>query len=205
EVGQVVGPQSPVVTLVGTDRFWVQVSVPVNHLAWISVPGRNGTEGSKALVRHTSGEQVVERIGHVVRMLGDLDPVGRMARLLVEIEDPLRLNKDEPGLPLLLGAYVEVRIEGQEVEDVIEIPRSTLQEGNQVYVMTPKNLLDIRSVTVPWRTEDTVWVSKGLSTGDRVITSRIPLALRGMTLRLATAPSETSAIAPTEAQEAPTP
>ncbi len=45
DLGQLVGPQTEVATLVGTDAYWVQVSLPVAHLAWIEIPdgGRHGS------------------------------------------------------------------------------------------------------------------------------------------------------------------
>jgi multidrug resistance efflux pump len=42
DTGQLVTPQSPLATLVGTDRFWVRVSLPVDKLAFVRIPGRNG-------------------------------------------------------------------------------------------------------------------------------------------------------------------
>ncbi len=40
--GQLVSRQTVLATLVGTDQFWVQVSVPVSVLQRISLPGDNG-------------------------------------------------------------------------------------------------------------------------------------------------------------------
>jgi multidrug efflux pump subunit AcrA (membrane-fusion protein) len=84
--------------------------------------------------------------------MGDLDPMGRMARVLVEIEDPLglatkvdtavgeRAASAEDGLPLLIGAFVKVEIAGREVADAVEIPREALRGGDTVYVMAGKRV-----------------------------------------------------------------
>ncbi|MCA9631953.1 MAG: HlyD family efflux transporter periplasmic adaptor subunit, partial [Myxococcales bacterium] len=97
DVGQLVGPQSVLATLVGTDHFWVQVSVPLDKLSRIRIPGVNAEagEGSRATVIQRMGEQRVEREGEVVRLMGDLDPAGRMARVLVQIPDPMALAARE--------------------------------------------------------------------------------------------------------------
>lgn len=184
--GQLVGPNSQLATLVGTDAFWVQIAMPMENLNWIKVPGVNSSEGAEARVFQQVGEQRVERTGRVVRLLGDLDPVGRMARVLVEIEDPFNLKREgERGLPLLVGAFVNVEIDGGRVENVFEIPRAALREGDRVYVYGKDDKLHIQDLTVVWRAPESVLVRKGLKNGDRIIVSRIGTPVEGMLLRLA--------------------
>ena len=50
DVGQLVGPQAPLGSLVGTDRFWVQVSIPVDDLGVITLPDEDGFGGSEAAI-----------------------------------------------------------------------------------------------------------------------------------------------------------
>ncbi len=176
EVGQVVQPGMRLGRLVGTDAFWVQVSVPVADLDWLEVPGAHAT------VTHRSGARVVERRGTVVRMLGDLDPLGSMARLVVEIPDPLGLRDDTK--PLLLGAFVEVSLEGRAADGVYELPRVALREGDRVWRVDADNRLLSGPVTVLRRLRETVLVSEGLADGDRVITSRLASPVPGMQLRV---------------------
>ena len=206
DTGQLVSPASRLATLVGSDSFWVQVSIPVEKLEWMSVPGLNAKadEGSSVVVWQDVGGRRVERTGRVMRLLGDLDPVGSMARLLVEIQDPLgksfakkngagkkdadaegakaKSDGDDQELPILLGAFVQVGIEARQIADVIEVPRLALREDDSVYVYS-NGKLQIRDVSVVWRRESSVLISKGLKSGDEVIVSRLPNAVPGMKLR----------------------
>ena len=211
EEGQVVAPQQSVAQLVNSDIFVVSVSLPVEDLRWLRVPGMNApllTEKdiealaqqgpntqeneqrtSFAWVRQPVGDAEIERWGFVTRLLGDLDPVGRMARLLVAIADPLGMHVKEPpqgaaGLPLLLGAYVDVDLFGMTLDDLVEVPRLALRNGDFVYVATADNTLDIRAVEVARRRPDSVLVRAGLRDGERVITSAMPSAVQGMELRV---------------------
>jgi RND family efflux transporter MFP subunit len=198
DLGQLVSPAMQLGTLVGTDRFWVQVSIPIDKLGFIDVPAVNvkDGEGSAAVTSQEIAGRRVERPGRVVRLLGDLDPVGRMARVLVEIYDPLGLERGsprkngggdaaapKPELPILLGAFVEVHIDARDVSDVIEIPRLALHAGDQVYVHGPDGRLEIREVEIVWRREQSVLVKKGVNPNDEIIVSRLPNAVRGMRLR----------------------
>ncbi len=190
DLGQLVGPTSQLATLVGTDRFWVQVSIPMERLAWIQVPGVNGENGSPARVLQEVGEDgAIVREGRVVRLLGDLDPVGRMARVLVAIDDPLGLHRDTaaaPGdpssLPILLGAFVRVEIEAGELSDVYEIPRTALHAGDVVHLLGEEDRLALREVDVVWRRARTVLV-RGLHPGDLLIQTRVPTPVEGTQLR----------------------
>jgi RND family efflux transporter MFP subunit len=183
--GEVLGARARVATLVGTDAFWVQVSVPVDTLGSMRIPGvRGAEEGSRAAVVQQLGEQRVEREGRVIKLLPELEDVGTMARVLVEVRDPLGLEApDDERLPLLLGAYVHVAIEAPPLE-AIEIPRVALREGDQVYVMDEDDRLAIRGVTIGWRREHSVLVSSGLTSGERIITSSVPTPVEGLELRV---------------------
>jgi len=78
--GAIVSPQTTVATLAGTDEFWVQVSLPVDELRWVRIPGSR----VKVYDEAAWGEGVW-REGRVVRLLSALEPQGRMARLLVAV------------------------------------------------------------------------------------------------------------------------
>ncbi|RLB64779.1 MAG: hypothetical protein DRI90_03765 [Deltaproteobacteria bacterium] len=213
--GQLVGPASQLAVLVGTDSFWVQVSLPMDKLDYVVLPQR-GEKGSPARVWVETGRGRIEREGTVVRLLGDLDPVGRMARVLIEIDDPFQLREaaaaeDQPvaelsaaaegqavksKLPLLLGAFVRVVIEGVELDHVAEIPRRALQPGKEVFLLSADGTLVIEKVQVVWGSEHTVLVSGPLKTGQRLILSTLPAPVAGMKLRAAdrtAAPSSSGA------------
>jgi hypothetical protein len=125
--------------------------------------------------------QIVRR-GRIVRLLGDLDPVGRMARLLVAIDDPFGLrapgsngNREngDPGRRLLLGAYVRVEIEGREEEGLFKVPRVAIRKGDRIWLMGQDEHLTVQQVQVAWREKDAVFVRSGLKAGQRIITSAV--------------------------------
>lgn len=177
DLGQLIAPQTVVATFVGTDRFWVQVSIPVASLIRVRVR-RGDTPGSTARVSQQTGQGIVQRAGEVVRQLPDLDPGGAMARVLVTIKDPL-----ESEVPLLLGSFVDVEVEAGVIENAFRIPRSAIHDGTRIYVMGSDDRLEIREVGIAWAEPDAVLVTSGISSDDRLITSRITTAVPRMLLR----------------------
>lgn len=188
-LGRLLNPQTEVATLAASDRFRIRAAVPVAKLPEIAIPGITGEIGSTAVVRHDMGERLVEKEGRVVRLLADIEPAGRMARLLIEVEDPLNLAADNSGeaargMPLLLGAYVDVEIEVPGRPELIEVPRQAVHDGDRVYVYTAEKTLAIRQVNIVWRRPDTVLVDRGLEDGERIVISRLAAPVEGMRLRL---------------------
>lgn len=201
EIGQIVGPASRLATLIGTDTAWVEASIPVERLAWLAIPGVSveAGAGAAATVIQTAGSSVrVERRGQVIRLLGDVEPGGRMARVLIEIPDPYGLQSElaERGIPLLVGSFVRVQIQGRSIEDAIAVPRVALREDDTVWVVADDGTLTVQPVVVSWREADQVLVTKGLAVGARVVTSVLAAPVPGMALRLEG--SETAAGEPTE-------
>ena len=171
--------------LVGTDVWWIEIALPVDQLRWISLP-EGDTPGATVILRHPSAwGPEASRTGRVVRLAAGLEELGRMARLLVEIKDPLALAPESAGKPKLhLGAWVQAEIEGQTVNDAIALPRRLLRDDLRVHVMTPEDTLEIREPTVAWRGREEVLITAGLRPGDRVVESELPAAVEGMALAL---------------------
>jgi RND family efflux transporter MFP subunit len=186
--GQLVSRQTNLANLAGTDQFWVRVSVPVSVLQRISFSGEPGIRGSAAEVifESVSGLPVVRR-GSVLRMMGDLDPEGRMARLLIIVDDPLNLREDsrkQKGRDrILLGSYVKVNIDAGFFDNVYSIPRQALREGDVLWVKDRNDTLQVRDVTVVWRRRDEVLVRADLVEGDTLILSRFQSPLPGMKVK----------------------
>jgi multidrug efflux pump subunit AcrA (membrane-fusion protein) len=185
DVGSQIAVGSELASLVGTDAFWIQVSVPVDQLHWIEIPGFNSENGAAVKVLHRSGwGNGMSRTGRVQQMMTDVEPEGRMARLLVVVEDPLDLKRPpDERQPLILNSYVSVAIRGRPLENVASIPRTSLRDGRRVWVAAADDKLDIRDVTIVWGGADYVFVSDGLHNGDRLITSDLGAPVQDMAVR----------------------
>ncbi len=183
EVGQLINTRSSVATLVGTDEFRVQVSVPIKQVEGIVFPDA-GRPSSVQVIRERGNGEPVVRQGAVVELLGDVTQNGRMAQVLVSITDPLELAKPaRVRRPLLLGEYVRVEIQGPELHDVIVLPRDAIREGSRVWVKNAENQLDVRPVEVVLSRKETVLIGQGLRDGEEVITSQVPAAIPGLPLQ----------------------
>lgn len=181
-IGSQVSGQETLAELIGTDFYWVQATLPVDRLDWITIP-RNAKQMGP-LVRITySADHVVE--GRVVRLLGDLTDLGRMAKIIVEVNDPLaRTQSDNKRAPLLIGEYVRLEIQGRQLENVFAVPRTALRDDDTVWLLGDENKLDIRKVKPVWRGTDKVLLRDHLKAGDQLVISDLPAPVAGMELQV---------------------
>ena len=177
DVGTRVANGTNLAVLAGTDAYWVELSVPAASLRWIDAPG-----ATVRLYHENVWGKGVSREGRVIRLLGDLDQGGRMARLLVEVPDPLSVQApDRPAL--LLGAFLRAEIEGRRVEGGFAIDRSWLRDGDTLWVLSDDGRLEIRTVEVLYRGADQVYLRDGLKAGERIVVSDLAVPVEGMPLR----------------------
>ncbi|BES70597.1 hypothetical protein RE428_16150 [Marinobacter nanhaiticus D15-8W] len=183
--GAEVSTSTTLAELVGVKTWWVELSVPVNALKWLSFPGQ-GSEGSTVTLRYESvWPSHVTRQGRVVRLLGQLEEGGRMAQVLVAVDDPLaRLpgNEDQPRL--LLGAYIRGEIQGRTIEGAVALQPEWIHANNTVWLMDENDGLAMRKVDIAYRDAERVLVTEGIEDGDRIVTSQISVVTEGMPLRV---------------------
>ena len=179
DVGQVVGPGTPLATLVGTDTFWVMVSLPVEKLTTLQIPQVNAIEGSSAIVSQQLPDgRTILRAGRLLQLAGQLDAMTRNAQVIVAVEQPLQPGSDGTGLPLLPGAYVKVQLSGAEMPSAISLPRPAVHDGNSVWLAIDDRLTK-RSVAVAEGDAKHVIITAGLEPGDQVITTPLPVPIEG--------------------------
>jgi RND family efflux transporter MFP subunit len=183
DIGSQVSGQDRLAELVGTDEYWIQASMPVDRLDWIMIPRISGDPGSKVRIFFRNG---IELSGTVIKLLGELEAEGRMARVLVEIKDPLGLKfteKKHP--PLLIGEYVRMEIEGRQLKNVYRIPSTALRDNTRIWLVSNDGKLEIRKVETLWRDAQTVLLADGLQPGEQLIVSDLSKPVNGMQLQVA--------------------
>ncbi len=182
--GDTVTTNIPLVRLVGSDEFWIELAVPLGDLKWIQLPEPNDGPGAEVRIYNTAawGEDVF-RMGHLLRRLPGVDN-GRMARILATVDDPLALeSQSENNLPLLAATYVRAEITGKPVDSTVVLPQELVRQNNEVWVMGDDNLLQIRKVRILYRGRNEILIASGIEPGDKVIVTELTIPVEGMPLR----------------------
>lgn len=179
-VGSQVAPGDELAQLVGIEEYWVVATVPVRSLNWVQFSEADG-HGSPVMLYNPdtwlSGE---ERHATVSRMIGSLDQQTRLARVVIQVEDPLARKTEGP--PLILDTLLEAHIKGRPIEDVIRLDRDYVHEGDTVWVMKDGKL-EIRETDIVFRDANDAYIQDGLESGEEVVTTTLATVAEGIGLR----------------------
>lgn len=180
-VGSQVAAGGALARLVGVDTYWVETTIPLERLRWLNF-SEDTAQASPVSIRHrTAWPEGRTREGYLYRLVGELEGDTRMARVLVAVDDPLGRGSDAPGL--ILGSFVECRIHGRPIENVVRIQRELVRKNDTVWLMRDDRLA-IQPVRIAFQDAEYAYVSEGLAAGDRVVTTSLATVKDGIPLRL---------------------
>ncbi len=190
DLGQYVVVGQTLAEAYATDVFEVRVPVEESELHWLRFPGRAGAPAngspangavaradagpSRATLRNLGDPTMPPFEGTLSRIEGRLEPESRMATVVIEVP-----SRD--GLRLLPGAFVEVTLEGGELEDVAVVPRAARRVGGNLWLEQDGVLTVFRPEVVREQGEELL--VRGLPPGARLVTSDLEAVVDGMAVR----------------------
>lgn len=180
-IGDYVGPGSPVALMFATDAMEIRVPLTDADLGSMRIPvGFTATAANPGPVAHVSnvtGGRVRTWEGRLVRTEASIDARTRLVYGVVEVRDPFNARHAAPLAP---GMFVSARLEGSSRETLVAAPRSALKRNEFVYVVTPENTIDVRQVRPAQTTADEVLFREGVADGERVVVSVLTSPRQGM-------------------------
>lgn len=155
-LGQVVSPQSPLARLLELGKMKATVTVPIDQITWIDIPGiASVKKGSSVILTQNIGTgKQIKREGKVTALVGEIDQQTRRAKLNIII--PAVSNNE---MPLLPGAFVDANIKGKVVENSVSIPREGISAGMNAWKVTNDSSLVKFNFERLWGTKDHIVVN----------------------------------------------
>jgi hypothetical protein len=171
----------------------VEATVPMSKLRWLDFPESEFEKGSPVKITNRSAWEKDEfREGYLYKLIGALEGNTRLAKVLVAVDDPLLQKTDSKDLqPLIIGAFMEVRIEATEIEDVFRVSRDFIRKDETVWVMKDGKL-QIREVEIPFQNADYAFVKSGLNNNEKVVATNLTTVVEGVSLRVEGSPESSS-------------
>ncbi len=173
-VGDYAQPSRVLAEVAATDRFFIRASVPLSSLE--PLPGL-GKKPYPAVITLSDGS-TRDAVTH--KLLPDLTERGRMARILLVVNNPY---DDAASRPLLLNEYVRISIAGEVAPRSSLIPRRLLRDGNVVWMIDRDNKLRILPVELLQGYEDAVLIRVKSDPGMELVTTDLNAAVDGMDVR----------------------
>ena len=164
ELGEQVGPGTPLGTVYRIDALQVEAPVEIGDLERLApVVGRT------AVVR-AGGRAFSAQVDRVSSLVA---PRSRLATVF------LRFSEGPPANPLPLpGSFAEIAVQGSVVQGVYVLPESAEQDRNRVWVIENGRLKAVAPRTVLRTHAD--WVVESFDAGDGVVLGTVPGAREGL-------------------------
>lgn len=181
DLGQYIRSGGVIGKLSGTDQAEIYVPLPYSELQWLNMPAANSHQSGSTAAIFLPGEKQPHWQGKIIRSLGEIDPTTRMATVVIAVDNPYATASNQFNLET--GMFVDIQIKGKPLDNILSIPRKTLRNNQQIWVVDKNNRLKIKTVEIARREKDQLLVSHGLSPDDRVITTTLAAAADGLLLR----------------------
>ena len=190
DVGQYVARGTAIATIYSVETAEVRLPLANSELAFIDLPLSYRGEGDSSvgptvfLSTSFAGKRH-EWQGRIVRTEGEIDPRSRQVHAVAQVDDPYSRSSSPGRPPLAVGMFVQARIAGRTLRRVAILPRHALRDDETVLVVDEASRIRFRRVTVARKQGDTIVISDGLTSGERVCISPLDVVSDGMTVRVA--------------------
>lgn len=182
-IGEVINENTALGQVFATDR--VEVRLPFNdqqlYALGLPIGFSAGPDNAPAVTfSATVAGQRHTWQGELRHLDAAVDARTRLIYATAEVADPYGAGRSQQGMPIAVGLFVDARLEGRELVQVVRIPSKGLRPGEQIYVVDASGRLDIRTVSVAASDADTTIIRDGLRAGEAVVVSTLRNAVSGM-------------------------
>lgn len=175
EIGAVVAPGSILAELYSNGEIEVRLPLSLEDFGFLDRDESGNIRGDVVL-KGRIGIREYEWKAVPARVDPEIDRKTLSAGVVVKV-----LESDDADFPLPpVGLFVDVRLGGKTMENVVEIPRRALLDGQRVIVADDKDRILFRDVRVVRADEKTVLIAEGLEAGERVVLTRLSAPVVGM-------------------------
>jgi RND family efflux transporter MFP subunit len=179
EVGAVVAPGTMVAELYASGDLEVRLPLSLEDFGFLARDAEGKVTGEIVLKGKIGAEEYVWK-AETARVDPEIARETLSAHIAVKV-----LPTEGSDFPLPpVGLFVNAEIAGKTLDDVKEIPRRALLEGNRAIVVMADDKIAFRDLKIPRLTRDTALVSGGLEAGDRVVLTRLSAPVSGMEIEI---------------------
>ena len=181
DIGQFVSVGTTLAKIYAVDYVEIRLPLSNRQLEYVRLPERfrndgnvTSQDGPAVTIEALVGRTTYTWEGRIVRAEGTIDTQSRQLYVVAQVDAPYARGP-EGRPPLRIGQFVQARIHGSLLKNVIVIPRSALREGGEVLLVDEDSVLRRRAVSVLWSDETQVVLGDSLAPGE--ILALTPLSI----------------------------
>lgn len=175
EVGSIARPGQMIAEIYSSKDLQIRLPLPLEDLGFVE-RDRNGNPLGEIALAGTIGGSEYSWTAESIKLDPEIDRRTLSGHWIVRV-----LPNAESTYPLPpVGLFVRADIKGGELEDVMEVPRRAIREGDEVLIINPENRLEFRKLEIIRRTRESAIVASGLQPGERICLTRLNAPIAGM-------------------------
>jgi RND family efflux transporter MFP subunit len=190
--GQYVSAGTPIARLYATSKVEVRLPLTDKQLALIELPDPLSPSGSRhpdVTLKAVYAGKSYQWYGKLMRTEASIDTNSRVSYVIVEVANPFagaaqqtqaQQTGEKTFTPLTIGLFVEAEIQGQLLNDAIELPRMALQVDQQILTLDDNDHLRFKQVEILQADPQRVIIRGDINPGERIVVSNLPMAIEGM-------------------------
>lgn len=181
-VGQVVNNGSTLGSIYVVDSAEIRLPIQQQHLSHLNLPEiyrDSNTETVQIPVKISAeiGSKTHLWDGHIARVEGTIDSQTRQLYVVAEVEDPYKFRQDGTP-PLKIGQFVNVLIKGNELNNVVVLPRKAVTPAGNINVIEA-GILQRKSVTPLWKDSHDIVIENDFNNNQHISISPLGNVVSG--------------------------
>ena len=200
ELGQFMPRGSSIGRVFATDSMEVRIPMTDVQISELGLSlGYSSADAAAVIPANVSaafGDEVKQWKGYVKSVDASVDNQTRLLFATVVVDDPFQAQNGTV-VPLVPGLFVDVELASPNKLAGLELPRTALRNGNQVYAFDNEEL-KLKPVKVIYTSAEKVIVDQeksAIAMGEKIITSSVPGAYEGMPVKLVADAEQSEAVA----------
>ena len=181
DLGQYLTPGTRIATVYDTASAEIRLPLSDRQAALVDLPlGFNASQeqqGPAVKINGVIGGQSYSWQGHIARTDASIDTRSRMYYAVAEVSDPFIAATDvSRAVPLIVGLFVEAKIDGRELDNVIILPRDAVFKRDRIYRLETnaagEKEVVAAQVEVLFKTPKQIWIRADITAGTEIVVGK---------------------------------
>ncbi len=170
DVGDYVSVGTPIFELIGSQEYWLQVSLSSNEIGWIN-------DNTTVEITHPAWPTGAFLTAKVLSKLNEVRPEDRQAEVLLSLSPA---EAQEKGISLMIGQYLDVGFKTFMSEKTIRIDTPWIINGDTTWTITEDHYLKLVSINPIYKGRDYTLVDPQKFQQSLILTSSLIAATEEM-------------------------
>lgn len=175
--GEYLQSLSPIAKIYGTQKVEVRLPLNDHQIDILGLKNKSLVDHSITVNVHSFHDSNTIWQGIISRIEGERDS-NQLLYVIASFDNTAVENS--ANAPLLPGSFVEASITGKTINNLLVLPRSLIQSGNQIWIINNENRLERKEINILYRGKKLVYTKGELSSDEKIVNTSFHQLISGL-------------------------